>query len=84
MRNASRKLRWRDVGLKGFRNSKTTIALGIAAGILLESFELFVSQPILVKYLHKQPDLEVFQQLNGNLKITLLFVALAWTLAAFG
>jgi len=79
-----RKLRWRDVGLKRFRNWKTTIALGIAAGILLESFELFVSQPILVKYLHKQPDLEVFRQLNGNLKITLLFVALAWTLAAFG
>lgn len=79
-----RKLRWRDVGLKRFRNWKTTIALGIAAGIVLESFELFVSQPILVKYLHKQPDLEVFQQLNGNLQITLLFVALAWTLAAFG
>jgi membrane protease YdiL (CAAX protease family) len=79
-----RKLRWRDVGLKRFRNWKTTIALGIAAGILLESFELFVSQPLLVKYLHKQPDLEVFQQLNGNLQITLLFIALAWTLAAFG
>jgi uncharacterized protein len=79
-----RKLRWRDVGLKRFRDWKTTIALGIAAGVLLESFELFVSQPLLVKYLHKQPDLEVFQQLNGNLKITLLFVALAWTLAAFG
>ncbi len=79
-----RKLRWRDVGLKRFRSWKTTIALGIAAGILLESFELFVSQPLLVKYLHKQPDLEVFRQLNGNLKITLLFIALAWTLAAFG
>jgi uncharacterized protein len=59
-----RKLRWRDVGLKRFRNWKTTIALGIAAGILLESFELFVSQPLLVKYLHKQPDLEVFRDLN--------------------
>jgi membrane protease YdiL (CAAX protease family) len=79
-----RKLRWRDVGLKRFRNWKTTIALGIVAGILLESFELFVSQPLLVKFLHKQPDLEVFQQLNGNLQITLLFIALAWTLAAFG
>lgn len=79
-----RKLRWRDVGLKRFRNWKTTTALGIAAGLLLESFELFVSQPLLVKYLHKQPDLEVFRDLNGNLKMTLLFVVLAWTLAAFG
>jgi hypothetical protein len=79
-----RKLRWRDVGLKRFRNWKTTIALGIVAGVLLECFELFVSQPLLVKFLHKQPDLEVFHNLNGNLKMTLIFIALAWTLAAFG
>jgi len=79
-----RKLSWRDVGLKRFRNWKTTIVLGILAGILLESFELFVSQPLLVKFLHKQPDLEVFRDLNGNLKMTLIFIALAWTLAAFG
>jgi len=79
-----RKLRWRDVGLKRFRNWKTTIALGIAAGVLLESFELLVSQPLLVRFLHKLPDLEVFRDLNGNLKITLIFIALAWTLAAFG
>lgn len=79
-----RKLRWRDVGLKRFRNWKTTIALGIATGILLESFELLVSQPLLVRFLHKQPDLEVFRDLNGNLKMTLIFIALAWTLAAFG
>jgi membrane protease YdiL (CAAX protease family) len=79
-----RKLRWRDVGLKRFRDWKTTIALGIVVGVLLECFELFVSQPLLVKFLHKQPDLEVFHNLNGNLKITLIFIALAWTLAAFG
>jgi membrane protease YdiL (CAAX protease family) len=79
-----RALRWRDVGLKRFRNWKSTVALGIAAGVLLESFQLFVSQPLLVKYLHKQPDLEVFRGLAGNLKMTLIFIALAWTLAAFG
>ena len=79
-----RGLRWRDLGLERFRSWKMTIALGIVAGILLESFELFVSQPLLVKYLHKQPDLEVFHDLHGNLQITLIYVALAWTLAAFG
>jgi uncharacterized protein len=79
-----RRLRWRDVGLKRFRSWKTTVALGIAAGVLLESFELLVSQPLLVKYLHKQPDLEVFRDLTGNLKMTLIFIALAWTLAALG
>lgn len=79
-----RKLRWRDVGLSRFRNWKTTLGLGIAAGLLLEGFELFVSQPILVRLLGKQPDLEDFRPLIGNLKLTLIFLALTWTLAAFG
>jgi membrane protease YdiL (CAAX protease family) len=79
-----RKLRWRDVGLSRFRNWKTTLGLGIAAGLLLEGFELFVSQPVLVRWLGKQPDLEDFRPLMGNLKLTLIFVALAWTVAAFG
>jgi membrane protease YdiL (CAAX protease family) len=79
-----RKLRWRDVGLKRFRNWKTTIALGVTAGVLLECLELFLTQPLLVKFLHKQPDLEVFQALQGNAKWTLLALVGTWTLAAFG
>src|ERR1700679_3081422 len=38
-----RKLRWRDVGLRRFRNWKTTVGFGVAAGLLLEGFELLVS-----------------------------------------
>jgi uncharacterized protein len=79
-----RKLRWRDVGLSRFRNWTTTLAWGVAAGLLLEGFELFVSQSILVRLLGKQPDLEDFRALTGDLKTTLIFIALAWTLAAFG
>src|ERR1700691_3089407 len=79
-----RKLRWRDVGLSRFRNWKTMLGLGIVAGLLLEGFELFVSQPILVRLLGKQPDFEDFHPLIGNLKLTLIFVAFAWTLPPFG
>lgn len=75
---------WKSVGLRVFKNWKTTICLGIAAGAALEALELFVTQPILVKWLGKQPDLETFRQLHGNLVITLIFIALAWTLGAFG
>jgi hypothetical protein len=52
--------------------------------LLLESFELFISQPLLVRILNKQPNLEDFRSLTGNLKLTLIFLALSWTLAAFG
>ncbi len=80
----ARKLRWCDVGLSRFREWKTTFGWGFAAGLLLEGFELFVSQPLLVRWLHKQPDLETFRALNGNLKWTLIAILGAWTLAAFG
>ena len=75
---------WRSVGLTVYKNWKITLVLGFTAGILLEALELFITQPVLVKWLHKQPDLEMFQQLRGNLVVTLIFIALAWTLAAFG
>jgi hypothetical protein len=80
----ARKLHWRDVGLSVFRNWKTTLAWGVAVGILMEAFQLLVSQPLLVRILGKNPDLEDFRPLIGNLKVTLIFIALAWTLAAFG
>jgi uncharacterized protein len=79
-----RKVGWRGVGLTLYRNWMTTIGLGVAAGILLEGLELFVTQPLLVRWLGKQPDLDVFRALNGNLKWTLIAIAGAWTLAAFG
>jgi hypothetical protein len=79
-----RKIGWRGVGMKLYRSWRTTLALGIAAGILLEAIELFITQPLLVKWLGKQPDLDVFRALHGNVKWTLLAILGAWTLAAFG
>jgi len=79
-----RRIGWRGVGLRLYGNWKTSIALGVSAGVLLEALELFVTQPLLVKWLGKQPDFETFHALHGNLKWTLLALAGAWTLAAFG
>jgi hypothetical protein len=58
--------------------------LGIATGMVLEGFELFVSQPFLIHVLHKKPNLEDFRDLIGNFGLTLIFIGLTWTLAAFG
>jgi membrane protease YdiL (CAAX protease family) len=79
-----RKIGWRGVGLTRYRTWKITLLLGVASGLALESFQLFVSQPLLVRFLGKQPDLQGFRALTGNLKLTLIFLALAWILAAFG
>ena len=79
-----RGITWRSIGLSPYQNWKRTLGMGIAAGVLMEALELFVTQPFLVRVLHKQPDLEVFRMLHGNLKLTLIFVGLAWVVAAFG
>ncbi|MBZ5597535.1 MAG: CPBP family intramembrane metalloprotease [Acidobacteriia bacterium] len=79
-----RGLRWRDVGLTKNRSWKLTLALGIAAGLLMETFELFVSQPLLTRLTGKQPDLSDFQDLPGNFKLAALGFLFIWTLAAFG
>jgi membrane protease YdiL (CAAX protease family) len=79
-----RGLRWRNVGLTRNRGWGLTLALGVGAGVLMEGFELFVSQPLLIRITGKQPDLSDFQAIYGNLKWTLILLALTWPLAAFG
>ena len=79
-----RKLGWRAVGLTRYRTWPLTITLGITLGIVTEAFQLLVTQPILSRLLGREPDLELFRMLTGNVRMTLLFIALAWLLAAFG
>ncbi|HEY6250313.1 MAG TPA: type II CAAX endopeptidase family protein [Candidatus Angelobacter sp.] len=79
-----RKVSWRDVGLRVHQSWKTTVALGVAAGLLLEAFELFVSQPLLVRMTGKPADLGSFRALTGNLQLTVKYLVLAWIIAAFG
>jgi membrane protease YdiL (CAAX protease family) len=50
----------------------------------MELLQLFVSQPLLMRWTGEPPDLEVFRSLRGNLKLLLLLVVLAWVVAAFG
>jgi hypothetical protein len=79
-----RKIGWRGVGLKWYRGWTTTIVIGLACGVLLELFELFVSQPILVRLVGRKADLSQFRDLTGNLKETALYILLVWIVAAFG
>ena len=79
-----RGLRWRDVGFARNRSWAGILALGVAGGIVLEIIEIFVTQPFLTRLTGKPPDLADFRVLTGNIKYTLIAIALSWTLAAFG
>jgi uncharacterized protein len=79
-----RGVRWRDVGFARYRNWPVTLFFGIVAGAVAETFQLLVTQPLLARLTGKQPDLADFRILTGNVKWTLIALALTWTLAAFG
>jgi membrane protease YdiL (CAAX protease family) len=79
-----RRTAWKSIGLTKFRSWGTTVALGVGCGLLIELFELFVSQPGLIWLTGKKPDLSDFQALTGNLGYMLIALGLTWTLAAFG
>jgi hypothetical protein len=79
-----RKIGWRVIGLKWYRSWTTTVILGLCCGVVLELFELFVSQPILVRIIGKKADLSQFSDLTGNLKVTALYLLIVWIVAAFG
>jgi membrane protease YdiL (CAAX protease family) len=79
-----RGLRWKDIGLVRYLNWNKTLLVGVACGVSMELFELYVSQPLLMRWTGKPPDLELFRALHGNIKWTLIAIAGSWTLAAFG
>ncbi len=79
-----RGLGWSDVGFSFFRSKADSIVIGVLAGAALEAFQLLVTQPYLARLFGQQPDLSDFHKLAGNIKLSLLALALTWTLAAFG
>lgn len=79
-----RGLRWKSVGLLRFQSWKKTWLIGVVCGVGMELFELFVSQPLFMRWTGKAPDLDLFRALHGNVKWTLIAIVGSWTLAAFG
>lgn len=79
-----RGLRWKDVGLTIKQPFLKFVGIGLAVGIAMEALELFATQPLLTRLLHKGPDLHELEQLVGNPKLLVLGIVLAWVLAAFG
>lgn len=79
-----RGLRWKDVGFARPKSWSKAILWGVVVGIAMELFELFVSQPLLARWLGKMPDLSDFADMVGNFKIFAIYLVLVWTLGALG
>lgn len=79
-----RGMRWKDVGFARPRGWGKAILVGVAVGVAMEALELFVTQPLLARWLGKMPDLSDFANMVGNLKLFLIYMLLLWTLGALG
>jgi uncharacterized protein len=79
-----RGMRWKDVGFARPRSWGKAVLVGIAVGVGMEGLELFVTQPLLARWLGKMPDLSNFADMTGNLKVFLIYLVLLWTLGALG
>jgi membrane protease YdiL (CAAX protease family) len=79
----------RRIGLKGIgllwpKNWKKTVFLGIGVGIFLQFLSLFVIEPTIAKFTGHLPDLSQFVALKGNIQFLAMWLAISWTVAAFG
>lgn len=80
----ARGMRWKDVGFARPRSWGKALLLGVAVGVCMEGLELFVTQPLLARWLGKMPDLSDFTDMVGNFKLFLFYVVLVWVLGALG
>jgi hypothetical protein len=75
---------WRGVGLTLPRRWPRALALGTAAGIVLEILSAFVLEPALARLFGRSADLSDFQPLVGNARLLLVVLVANWVLAALG
>jgi CAAX protease family protein len=79
-----RGMSWKEIGFERPRNWGRAFGVGIAVGLAMEVLELFVTQPLLARWIGKMPDLSDFADLVGNMKLLLIYLALVWVLGALG
>jgi membrane protease YdiL (CAAX protease family) len=79
-----RGMRWKDVGFASPPAWKTALLLGVAVGLCMEALELFITQPLLARWLGKMPDLSDFGDMVGNWKMFVIYLLLIWTLGVLG
>ncbi|HUR41593.1 MAG TPA: CPBP family intramembrane glutamic endopeptidase [Verrucomicrobiae bacterium] len=75
---------WSSIGLSLPPHLPRAIAIGAAAGVAMELVAVFGTTPWISDFFGTEPDYSDLRIIQGNLKYLLIFLALNWTLAAFG
>jgi hypothetical protein len=75
---------WSTIGFAPPPSWPKALAIGIAAGIAMELFAVFVTTPWISGAFGVEPDHSGLRSVVGSIPMLLLFLSLSWTLAAFG
>ena len=79
-----RKKGWKDFGLRKPERWSKTILLALSVGIPYQLLSLYAIEPLLSKLTGELPDVSLFRSLVGNLNLLIFWIAISWSLAAFG
>jgi hypothetical protein len=75
---------WASIGFSRPERLGRSIALGAAAGVALELLAVLVTTPLISGFFGVEPDYSDLAAIQGSLPLLLVFLALSWSLAAFG
>jgi len=78
-----RHMHWRDVGLKRPDKWLSTIGLALIVGTGYQVLDIILIAPLLQRLTGEAVDLSLFNDLQGNLLLLMVFLAVSWTEAAF-
>jgi membrane protease YdiL (CAAX protease family) len=75
---------WQNVGMSRPVDWRRTLLAGTGIGALYQLFSIGILVPVLYRLTNTPLDLSQFASLRGNLTDLLLWLAISWSLAAFG
>jgi hypothetical protein len=75
---------WHTIGLQWPTSPWRAVAIGTLAGVALELLAVAITTPWISAQFGVEPDYSGLASVRGNLGMLVLFLALSWSLAAFG
>ncbi len=81
---ALRRQSLRSIGFRRPESWTRTFLIALAVGIGLQLLSTYVSEPLIRRFTGESSDLSQFRDITGDIQITLIWLAIAWTFAAFG
>lgn len=79
-----RRLSWLDPGLKRPTSWGKTLALGSLLAVAATAFSLWIARPLAQMITGQARDFSQFQTVQGNVGMFLVWLAVSWSLGAFG